>query len=109
MKKAYLISLALLLPVQAIAVEKDSVYTWGDWSQGLKPAAGPVARVTPPPAKTPDVNFRANENAAFLREAVSAPPRNIIIGLGDVNPAQPVQVAPPSVVTPPPPPAPVLR
>ena len=70
MKSVYLLTLALLLPIQAMAVEKDSVYIWGTWAEGIKPAAGPVAKVTPPPAQTPDVNFRANETSAFLREAV---------------------------------------
>lgn len=78
MKKAYLLTLALLLPVQSMAIEQDSVYTWGQWANGVKPAAGPVAKVTPPPAQTPDVNFRANESSAFLREATAtfrpAPP-----------------------------------
>ena len=69
MKKIYLISLAALLSTQAMAVEQDSVYTWGEWAEGIQPAAGPVARVTPPPAQTPNVNFRPNENSAFLREA----------------------------------------
>ncbi len=69
MKKAYLLALALLLPVHAGATQHDSVYTWGKWSQGIQPAAGPVAKVTPPPVKTPNVNFRPNETAAFLREA----------------------------------------
>ncbi len=79
MNKAYLLTLTLLLSTSAIAIEKDSVYTWGNWATGIKPAAGPVAKVTPPPAQTPDVNFRANETSAFLREAadvvrVPAPP-----------------------------------
>ena len=39
-------------------------------AEGIQPAAGPVAKVTPPPAQTPNINFRPNENAAFLREAV---------------------------------------
>jgi len=70
MNKAYLLTLALLLPIPGSAIEQDSVYTWGQWAKGLQPAAGPTAKVTPPPAQTPDVNFRANEQAAFLREAV---------------------------------------
>jgi len=69
MKKTYLASLALLLSTQTMAVEQDSVYTWGEWAEGIQPAAGPVAKVTPPPAKTPNINFRPNENSAFLREA----------------------------------------
>lgn len=71
MNKAYILALALLLPVQAMAIEEDSVYTWGTWAEGIQPAAGPVAKVTPPPAQTPNVNFRANENSALLREAVA--------------------------------------
>lgn len=71
MNKAYLLILALALPFQASAIEQDSVYTWGKWANGVKPAAGPVAKITPPPAQTPDVNFRANENSALLREAIA--------------------------------------
>lgn len=69
MKKTYLILCAVLLSTQAVAAEADSVYTWGEWAEGIQPAAGPVAKVTPPPAQTPNVNFRPNENSAFLREA----------------------------------------
>lgn len=69
MKKTILFTFAILLPIQAMAIEQDSVYTWGEWAEGIQPAAGPVAQVTPPPAQTPDVNFRPNENSAFLREA----------------------------------------
>jgi len=71
MKKQYLFSLVCLIPVQTIAIEQDSVYSWGKWSQGIQPAAGPVAKVTPPPAKTPNITFRPNENSAFLREAAA--------------------------------------
>ena len=69
MNKICLLALALFLPAQAMAVEQDSVYTWGAWAEGIQPAAGPVAQITPPPAEQPDVNFRPNENSAFLREA----------------------------------------
>ncbi len=78
MKKTILFTFAILLPIQAMAIQQDSVYTWGEWAEGIQPAAGPVAQVTPPPAQTPDVNFRPNENSAFLREAIltfrTAPP-----------------------------------
>jgi len=94
MKKTYLILFAVFLSTQAMAVEEDSVYTWGAWAEGIQPAAGPVARVTPPPVKTPNVNFRPNENAAFLREAsiqarfptpgISAPTSGSIATQGNV-------------------------
>ena len=80
MKKIYMLALAAILPAQTMAVENDSVYAWGAWEEGIQPAAGPIARITPPPAQRPDVNFRPNENSAFLREAaditirVPAPP-----------------------------------
>ena len=69
MKKTLFV-LTMLLPMQAISTEQDSVYKWGNWENGIQPAAGPMARVTPPPVQKPDVNFRPNENSAFLREAV---------------------------------------
>jgi len=75
MIKTYLILLLLLLTSPVFASEnnskaiQDSVYTWGEWANGLKPAAGLGAQTTPPPAQTPNVNFRPNENSAFLREA----------------------------------------
>jgi len=109
MKKIYLLALAAMLPAQTMAVENDSVYAWGAWEEGIQPAAGPVARITPPPAQKPDVNFRPNENSAFLREAVQIPnitpglpTSNIISGVGDISPGA-VLTPPPSRSTPPPP------
>ncbi len=87
-KNLYLLALALLLPFQAIAVDQDSVYTWGKWAEGLQPAAGPVAQVTPPPAQIPNINFRPNEAAAFSREAA----QNIVF-----RPAPPVTPTAPQV------------
>lgn len=75
MMKKILLVLAAILPLQIMAADADSIYTWGAWSQGIKPAAGPVAKITPAPAKLPDVNFRPNENAAFLREATTVEAR----------------------------------
>jgi len=67
--KKLLLSLAMLFPLQAIAAD-DSVYTWGAWSQGIQPAAGPVAHAaTPAPVKTPNAKFRANEHSVFNRTA----------------------------------------
>jgi len=69
MKYFYLLlTFSLLLPQISLA-DTDSVYSWGAWQSGIKPAAGPAARVTPPPAQQPDISFRPNENSAFLREA----------------------------------------
>jgi len=77
MTKIYFLSLLFLLATQAVAsetdseLEPDSVYIWGAWENGLKPAAGLGAQTTPPPAETPNVNFRPNENSELLREAAS--------------------------------------
>lgn len=67
MTKVSLLAAAALFSTQLIAAETDSVYSWGEWSQGVKPAAGNIASVTPPPAQKPQVNFRPNENRAFGR------------------------------------------
>jgi len=71
MKKTYLLALALLLPTQSMAANSDSVYTWGSWSQGIQPAAGPAVRVTPPPADRPQVNFRPNEASVLNRTTLA--------------------------------------
>ena len=73
--KKMLLALALLLPLQAIAADKDSVYSWGAWAEGIKPAAGPVVSITPAPVNQPNVNFRPNENSAFNREFRPLPPQ----------------------------------
>ena len=77
--KKLLLGLIIIFPLQAISAD-DSVYTWGAWSQGIQPAAGPaVAAVpTPSPIKTPNINFRPNENSAFFRTSttvVTLPPQ----------------------------------
>lgn len=69
MKKATLLALALAIPATVIAADKDSVYTWGAWSQNIQPAAGPRIEVAPAAVSQPQVNFRPNENAAFNRVA----------------------------------------
>ena len=96
MKKQYLLSLILFLPFQVMSSDNDSVYDWGTWAKGIKPAAGPAARVTPPPAQRPEINFRPNENSAFLRDAVKR--TNIITGASDVDISTPIisTVAPPA-------------
>lgn len=84
MKHRYILALALALTSQANAADKDSVYTWGAWTQNIQPAAGPALRVAPAPVIPPEVNFRPNENSAFNRAAQA-----------------PVITPTPSVVTPP--------
>lgn len=66
--KTLLLALALLIPLQAVSVEHDSVYTWGKWAKGIQPAAGPVANAaTPAPVQLAEVNFRPNESSIFTR------------------------------------------
>ena len=65
--KKLLLGISLLFPIQLMAADKDSVYAWGAWAEGIKPAAGPVVSSTPAPADMPDVSFRPNENTAFAR------------------------------------------
>jgi len=73
--KKLLLGLAVIIPAQLYAAE-DSVYSWGAWADGIKPAAGPVANLAPAPAQKPQVNFRPNETSAFNRTNVLrlAPP-----------------------------------
>ena len=68
-----LIGLALLLPLQAIAADTDSVYSWGAWAQGIKPAAGPSLAITPAPVDQPKVDIRANEASALTRNIKPLP------------------------------------
>lgn len=85
MKRAYLLALAIAIPSYAGATNKESVYSWGAWSQNIQPAAGPVARVIPSPVKaeflqialtaTADVqtaNVQAAANAAANAAAQAA-------------------------------------
>ncbi len=71
-KLTSMIFAAALMSSQAATA--DSVYSWGSWSQGIKPAAGPVASVTPPPAQKPQVNFRPNEAPNLTRTTVQIQP-----------------------------------
>ena len=87
MKKIYLLAAAFALPVTATAADKDSVYSWGAWSQNLQPAAGPVARVAPAPVTQPEVNFRPNENQAFTRVAAAEPTPAPVVTTTPVTPA----------------------
>ncbi|MCW8935883.1 MAG: hypothetical protein OQK98_14260 [Gammaproteobacteria bacterium] len=105
MKKAYLLTFAVLLSTQAMAAEEDSVYTWGAWAEGIQPAAGPVARVTPPPAQTPNINFRPNENSAFLREAstqarFATAPISVPVSSAITNQVNVIPITPSSPISP---------
>lgn len=91
MKKAHFLALAIAFPVQAMAIDTDSVYSWGTWAQNIQPAAGPQVAVAPTAVKQPEVNFRPNENAAFNR--ATTPPSPIV-----TPPAPTVVVAAPPIV-----------
>lgn len=69
MKYRYILAFALVLATQANAANKDSVYSWGAWTQNIQPAAGPALPVTPTAVTPTEVNFRPNENSAFNRAA----------------------------------------
>ena len=86
--KHMLLGFVLLLPFQVFAADNDSVYAWGDWAEGIKPAAGPVAVITPAPANQPKVNFRPNENSAFNREFRALPPQAVTRTAGTPAPTE---------------------
>lgn len=71
MKKIYAMAFATLLSQQVAANTDDSVFSWGAWNQGIKPAAGQTMKVTPPAARQIDLSFRPNENSAFLRDVTA--------------------------------------
>lgn len=99
--KKIILALSLLLPLQALSVE-DSVYSWGSWSQGIKPAAGPSVTATPSAVQAPNVNFRPNENSAFSRS-----PTALAINTANDNAQVPtIQIRPPGLPIAPPPPPP---
>ena len=96
--KNLILAFSLLLPLQAISAE-DSVYSWGTWSQGVKPAAGPSVTATPSPVQTPNVNFRPNENSAFSRSptalAINTANDNAQVPTGYLRPTV-LPIAPPT-------------
>ena len=103
--KKLLWSLAIILPASVFAAE-NSVYAWGPWSEGVKPAAGPMY-VAPTPVTEPQVDTR--ESLALLREYNSIqppPPISIDTGVSVVNPSVPIVTTFAPVFTPPPPPPP---
>lgn len=98
--KKLLLSLLAFMATSAWAAE-HSIYAWGPWSEGIKPAAGPVY-VAPVPVSEPQVDLR--ESMALLREYNSIQPP-LQTGVQVANTAIPIATAPPSIVivTPPPP------
>ena len=53
---------------QVASVNPSSVHSWGDWANGIKPAAGPSpVAVALFDVEKPNVNFRPNEHSAFYR------------------------------------------
>lgn len=83
--KSLLLGLALCIPFHLVAAEDDSVHSWGDWAEGIKPAAGAVVSITPAPVEPPRVNFRPNENSAFSR-TLQLPAGNQLPNLPAVTP-----------------------
>ena len=66
--KILLLCLMVITPLQTFAA--DSVYSWGNWEEGIKPAAGPVIQniqaVQTPSYKT-GFQLRANETHELKR------------------------------------------
>lgn len=100
MKKVSLFIATTLLSAQVMAA--DSVYSWGPWAQGIQPAAGGTAAVTPPPAQAPDIQFRPNENAAFFRNQAPVVFSQPVVDTTDSQPDVMRNTPPYTVVLPPP-------
>ena len=103
--KKLLLGLAVIFPVQLLAAD-DSVYSWGAWADGIKPAAGPVANITPAPAQKPLVNIRPNEAGPLTRTSIITNNPPVITPLpviGNVDTSQPIATSPPSPAPAPPP------
>ncbi|MCW8911478.1 MAG: hypothetical protein OQK76_12760 [Gammaproteobacteria bacterium] len=84
-------------PQQPVAANQNSVFGWGDWGNGIKPAAGPApVAVKVAAVNVPAINFRPNEHSAFSRSVVDNTPAGPVV---DDTPAGPVVDR-----TPPPPP-----
>lgn len=94
MKKVILFLATTLLSSQVLAA--DSVHSWGPWAQGIRPAAGNIAVVTPPPAQAPDVQFRPNETSAFARTSLPQASDGIVRTTGGFH-GLPPQAAPQAV------------
>ena len=75
-------------PQQVASINPNSVHGWGDWANGIKPAAGPAPVAAKLAAvSVPNVNFRPNENSAFSRSVVDNTPAGPVV---DDTPAGPV-------------------
>ena len=96
MMKKVLLGISLLCPMQLMAAE-DSVFTWGQWSQGIQPAAGPaVVAVVAAPVQQPNV-------VALTRSIQVAQEQQLAIAAVNNTPAivTPPTPTPPAPVTPP--------
>ena len=99
--KKLLFSLLIVMSHSVIAAD-NSVYAWGPWSEGVKPAAGP-AYVAPAPAPASEPQVELRESLALLREYNDIqPPPQIITGLSNINLTIPVERAPPTTPVAPP-------
>ncbi len=102
--KKLLLGISLLCPMQLMAAE-DSVFTWGQWSQGIQPAAGSSAvAVVAAPVQQPNVAALtrsiqvAQEQQLAAAQAIEASNHN----------TPPTPVTPPAPVAPPAPVQPTL-
>ncbi len=69
MMKKMLLGISLLFPLQLLAAD-DSVFSWGDWAQGIKPAAGPAV-ILPAPVQQPNVASLTRSIQVAQEEQVS--------------------------------------
>ena len=67
--KKILLGISLLFPLQLLAAD-DSVFSWGDWAQGIKPAAGPAV-ILPAPVQQPNVASLTRSIQVAQEEQVS--------------------------------------
>ena len=57
----------------------DSVYSWGIWELGLEPASGPqVPANNAINDRSRRLQFRPNDNAAYINQSIPVPPITII-------------------------------
>lgn len=73
--------------------DPQSVFNWGDWENGIQPAAGSTKVISKKfNINTPTVNFRPNEHAAFTRILMPKEQTNIIVvDPQRIEPPEPIQ------------------
>lgn len=69
----------------------DSVYNWGAWELGLEPASGPQPASRALNNRSRTLQFRPNDNAAFIPESIEVPP------VTTFSPPPPLPVMPPTI------------